>query len=399
MTFDTDVIERLRAETPGVANVLHLNNAGAGLMPRPVLDAVKNHLDAEAAIGGYEAAEAAEAALRRPYEAIAAYLNCSPDEIAIVENATAAWNQAFFAILETLGPGDRILTAEAEYASNYLTYLKASESRGIVIDVVPSDETGQLDVAALKKMLDGRVRLISVTHIPTNGGLVNPAEAIGRIARDAGVAYLLDACQSVGQRSLDVERIGCDFLTATGRKYLRGPRGTGFLYARLSAQQRFRPATIDLHAAEWVERDRYVWRDDARAYENWENYEAGKVGLGIAVDYMLALGPAAIEARVKALAETLRERLATLPGIEVRDIGAERSGIVAFEARAREARDLARALRERAINVSTSGASSTLIDMQRRGLSRVVRASVHYYNTEDEIDRFVRAVDELGSGR
>ncbi|WP_417513807.1 aminotransferase class V-fold PLP-dependent enzyme [Minwuia sp.] len=388
-------VERLRADTPGTANVLHFNNAGAGLMPRAVLDAVKEQLDLEARIGGYEASARSAAALRRPYDAIADYLNCDPTGIAVVENATVAWNQAFFAVLDTMKAGDRILTAEAEYASNFLSYLKAKEDRGVIVDVVPSNDHGELDVDALRSMIDDRVRLIAVTHVPTNGGLVNPAEAVGKVAREAGITYLLDACQSAGQRALDVRKIGCDFLSATGRKYLRGPRGTGFLYASPRALERYRPPTIDLHAAKWEGPERYRWAEGAARFENWENYEAGKIGLGVSVDYMLDVGIDRIETRVEALAALLRERLESLPGFSVHDLGRTRCGIVTFSHPRLDAVDVQDRLRARAVNVSTSSAASTRIDMTKRGLPTLVRASVHYYNTGEEIDRFTAAVEQL----
>ncbi|WP_416898402.1 MAG: aminotransferase class V-fold PLP-dependent enzyme [Minwuia sp.] len=395
LTITDQEVDRFRRETPGAGKVLHFNNAGAGLMPRRVLDAVKAHLDLEAETGGYEAAATARPKLERAYSAIAGYLNCDPSEVAVMENATAAWNQAFFAVLGTMKAGETILTAEAEYASNYLSYLMARERYGIEIEVVPSDGDGELDLDALERLIDGSVRLIAVTHIPTNGGLVNPAEEIGRIARRHGIAYLLDACQSAGQRELDVRKIGCDFLSATGRKYLRGPRGTGFLYAGKAAAERFPPPVIDLHAARWDGRDHYNWAEGAARYENWENYEAGKIGLGVAVDLVLEIGAARIEKRVEALAGSLRERLEAEAGVAVHDIGRTRSGICTFTHPRLDATAVKTALGGQGINVSTSTVYSTRIDMEKRGLPDLVRASVHYYNTENEVDRFVEAVARL----
>lgn len=295
-----------------------------------------------------------------------------------------------------MSPGDRILTAEAEYASNYLSFLKAAGDRGVRVDVVPSDGDGALDVARLEDLIDDRVRLIAVTHVPTNGGLVNPAEEIGRVARAAGATYLLDACQSAGQMALDVERIGCDFLSATGRKYLRGPRGTGFLYASRRAMERYAPPVIDLRAAAWTAPDSFRWRDDAGRFENWENYQAGRIGLGVAVDLMLETGIERIEARVTELARILRERLAGIAGVTVRDLGRRRCGIVTFTHGSMPAGEVRSTLGGQGINLSVSDASSTLIDMTKRNLPDLVRASVHYYNTLEEVDRFVEAVARLG---
>jgi cysteine desulfurase / selenocysteine lyase len=383
MTFD---LERARAETPGCRHVLHLNNAGAGLMPRPVLDAVTAHLEREARIGGYEAADVAHDAVERVYDAAAALIGCQRDEIAIVENATRAWDMAFYSI--PLRSGDRILTAMAEYASNYIAYLQVAARTGAVIEAIPNDETGQLSVDALRRMIDDRVKLIAITHVPTNGGLVNPAAAVGRVARAASIPYLLDACQSVGQLPVDVEEIGCDLLSATGRKYLRGPRGTGFLYVRRAMLERLEPPFLDLHAATWVARDRYEIRPDARRFENWETNYATKIGLGVAIDYARAWGIATTWARIQALAALLRGRLGELPGVVVRDIGAERCGIVTFTVAGHDPARLVDALLAQGINVSFTTAHGTRLDMEARGLTEMIRASVHYYNSEGEIERF-----------
>jgi selenocysteine lyase/cysteine desulfurase len=379
-------LARARRDTPGCANVLHFNNAGAALMPRPVLDVVVRHLERESEIGGYEAADEAVEAIERVYESFSRLLRCQPDEVAVVENATRAWDMAFYAV--PLRPGDRILTAMNEYASNFIAFLQVTQRTGAIVEVVPNDERGQVSLDALRAMADERVKLIAITHVPTNGGLVNPAAAIGQVARELGALYLLDACQSVGQIQFDVEAIGCDMLSGTGRKYLRGPRGTGFLYVRRAILDRLEPPLLDLHAATWIARDRYTIRPDARRFENWETYVAGKLGLGAAVDYALRWGIDRIEARVTGLAESLRECLGQIPCVAIRDLGAKRCGIVTFTVEGIPSSEVRRRLAHHRINVTTSTTASTRFDMEARGLAEIVRASVHYYNSEEEVERF-----------
>jgi cysteine desulfurase/selenocysteine lyase len=376
-------VARARRETPGCTEVVHLSNAGAALMPTVVLERMIAHLRLEAQLGGYEAAGREAAGLDDVYFSAARLLGCHPDEIAVVDSATRAWTMACYAI--PFRPGDRILTSVAEYASNFIAYLQLARRHDLSIEVVPNDEAGQLCVSALRELIDDRVRLISVTHVPTNGGLVNPAAEVGAVAREAGVLYLLDACQSGGQLPLDVKELRCDLLSITGRKYLRGPRGTGLHYVRRDVLDELTPPVLDLHAATWTAPDHYIMRPDARRFETWEYNVAAKLGLGAALDYAVAWGLPMIRDRIYGLAGDLRERLAQLPGIRVQDLGAEQCGIVTFTVEDMPAEQVKELLEQHRINVNVSRAPSTRLDMERRGLDELVRASVHYYNTTDEL--------------
>ena len=371
----------------------HLNNVGAALSPSVVTESVIAHLRLEAEIGGYEAADAMHDQVEAVYPAIARLIGCRPDEVAVVENATRAWDMAFYSL--AFRPGDRILTAHAEYASNVIAFLQVAERCGAVVEVVDDDEHGQLSVADLRNRIEngtGEAKLVAMTHVPTQGGLVNPAEEVGAVARQAGVPFLLDACQSVGQFPVDVGRIGCDMLSATGRKYLRAPRGTGFLYVRREFLDKLEPPFLDLHAATWTAPGSYEIRGDARRFENWETNYAGKIGLGVAVEYALAWGLDAIGTRVAELAETLRGRLGDIDGVTVHDQGLRRGGIVTFTVDGVPSREVQQQLAAKSINTSVSPVGSARFDLPRRGLPDLVRASVHYYNNDTELDRLIGAL-------
>ncbi|MBO3697963.1 aminotransferase class V-fold PLP-dependent enzyme [Fabibacter sp. E12] len=389
--FDAKDIERFREETDGVKEVIHLNNAGSALPPNVVRDAVVYYTAEEATFGGYETHSRYFEEIESTYDVIAQLINASREEIALVENATVAWNGAFQAI--DWQDGDEIITNQSDYASNYISYLH--HPRDLNIKVIPNLPNGDPDLVALDKLFTDKTKLVSITHMPTNGGLVTPVEAIGKIARKHNVLYLLDACQSAGQYPLDVEVIGCDMLSVTGRKYMRAPRGTGFLYVRKSVLPKLRPFYVDLHSANWTGKDTYEIRSDARKFENWEGNRAATLGLKVACDYINEIGIENIWERVQQLGGYLRNALSTVDGVQVHDIGSIKSGIVSFTVEGHTANEVKEYLLERKINVSWNGVPNTYLDMTARGLNEIIRASVHYYNTEKEIDVFIKALVQL----
>lgn len=383
-------LEAVRRATPGVEHVTHLNNAGSSLPSRGVLDCVIGHLQREAEIGGYEAADEADSRVEATYDAIAALLGARRDQVAVIENATRAWDMAVYGY--PFRAGDRVLVGRAEYASNAIALLQLQRRHGTELVVVDDDEHGQISLGALEAELARGAAMVSLTHIPTNGGLVNPAAAVGELCRRYDTFFVLDACQSVGQLPLDVGAIGCDVLSATGRKFLRAPRGTGLLVLSDRALGLLEPPMLDLHAATWDPDGSYTVRSDARRFENWETNYAAKLGLGAAVEEALALGLDAIWARVEALGAELRAGLSALPGITAADKGSVLCGIVSFAVAGVEADAVQAELRRHAINTSVTTVGSTRFDLAQRGIDSLVRASVHYYNSAEELDRLIAAV-------
>lgn len=390
MTLD---IEKARLETRGCENLIHFNNAGAALMPAPVANYLHSYLKDEELCGGYETAGKRRGEIDNFYQSCALLLNCKPTEIAFVENATRAWDMAFYSF--KFSAGDKILTSITEYGSSVIAYIQQANRFGVEIVFVPNDQHGQVDVSALENMIDEHVKLISMNHIPTGGGLVNPVAAIGKIANKHAIPYLLDSCQGVGHIPIDVDELGCDMLCGTGRKYLRGPRGTGFLYVRESLIGQLEPPILDQHAATLVSPTEYVMQTDARRFENWEQNIAGKAALGVAIDYALGWGLENIKQRTYHLADYLRTQLANVNNAIVTDEGIERCGIVTFTIRNIQPAMIKAHCVKASINLTTSKGSGSLVSFQQRGLTEVVRASVHYYNTFDEVDTFIEVLQRL----
>lgn len=384
---------RVLADTPGAAERIFLNSAGSSLMPAPVLAEVLAHLRRETEIGGYEAADEREADLEAGYGVFAELLGCRPDQVAFSDSATRSWLAALDAV--PLSAGDRILIGEVEYGGNAIALLMRAQAVGATVEVVPSDADGTFAPDALADMLDERVQLVSVVQVPTNGGVVADVRRISdAVHAGSDALVLLDACQAVGQLAVDAEALDADILTGTGRKWLRAPRGTGFLVVRDRAKAVLRPNLADLQGGTWTGADSYRLRDDARVYELWECDNAGRLGLIAAARYLLDLGPAAVEQEVTQRGAYLRTALAAA-GVTVRDLGARKSGLVTFSVDGLSAAEVQAELAKRNIAVSITRRSSTYHDMARRGLDEMVRMSPHYFVTEPQLDTAAAAVADL----
>lgn len=384
-------IVRLREDTPGCRHRLHFNNAGAALSPTDVTRALLDHLALEQRIGGYEAAAEAETAVHGFYRELARLLNCGAHEVGWAESASAAWNTLLHAV--PLAPGDRVITGQSEYAGNYLSLLHLARTRRVTIDVIGNRPDGTIDLDRLEAALGDDVRLIALTHVASQNGTVQPATEVGQLARRHSILYLLDVAQSVGQLPLDVESLCCDMLAGTGRKFLRGPRGSGFLYVRHAVTGHLEPDRVDLHAARWLSGQRYQLHDDARRFESFECSVAGKIALGRAAAYASDLGLPAIRERVSLLAGTLRRSLSSIPGVTVHEALDAESGIVTFSRQGLDADTLHRNLLEQGINTSVVRRCNTRLDFERRNLEDINRASVHYYNTLDEVHVFCDRIE------
>lgn len=377
----------VRADTPGCHDLIFLDNAGSSLPPAPVLDAVQAHLRREAEVGGYRAAAEREDDLEEGYSVFASLLGCEPHEVAFTDSATRSWLAAVDAM--SLGPGDRVLVTEVEYHSNAIGLLNL----GVKIEPIPADAFGAVDIEALRTMLDERVKLVSLVHVPTNGGLVNPVKPVVEAAHSVGALVLLDACQSIGQLPVDAAELGVDVISGTGRKWLRGPRGTGVLVVR--DQSGLRPRLIDGKAAVWEFPDRFTSAPGARGFELWEYGVAERLGLIAAGRYALELGMSAIAASVAELAASTRAKLSEIPGVSVHDLGREQCGIVSFSVAGRSAEEVRDRLWDKGVAVSCTYSSSTRYDMTRRGLGALVRASPHYFVTPSQISSFAEALTDV----
>jgi len=390
-------VDELRADTPGLQHRIHLNSAGASLMPTPVIDAVQGHFRLEAEIGGYEAADEAADAIEAAYVDVATLLGTAPERIAMTEHATASFVAALSAI--HFEPGDLIVTTRHDYVSNQIQYLSLADRFGVEVVRVPDAPEGGVDLQAMEETIHRRrPKLVAVTQIPTNSGLVQDVESVGTMCRAREILYLVDGCQSVGQMPVDVEAMGCDFFSATSRKYLRGPRGAGFLCVSDGVLDRgLEPLFPDLRGADWIDADLYQPAPDARRFESWEFAWALVLGTGAAARYATALGLEPIRERARGLAEELRLRLTDDVGARVLDRGLELGATVTAVFEGRDPAELVTKLRSRGINTSSQTRIDAVIDYDDKGVEGALRISPHYFNTDSDLDQLIEALREIVS--
>jgi len=391
-TLTTDSVAAWRADTPGCAHRNHLNNAGAALMPRPVIDAITDHVRLESEIGGYEAADLRADEVGRGYEHLAELVGAQARNIAVVANATAGFVQALSSFDFT--PGDVIVTTRCDYTSNQIQYLALSTRLGVEVVHANDLPEGGVDPDSVRAIVqDRRPKLVAVSWIPTNSGLVQDVESVGLVCEEAGVPYIIDACQAVGQIPIDVARLRCDYLSATARKFMRGPRGIGFMYASDRALERGdHPLFVDMRGARWVITRAYEVAPTARRFEDWEFPYALVLGQAAAARYALGVGVETARSRAWGLAARLRTALGSIPRVRVHDRGATPCAIVTMTADGRHADPIVRALKDRRINTVSSLREFGIYDFDAKGIETAVRLSPHYYNTDAEVDEAVEAV-------
>lgn len=381
----------LRKSTPGWTDGLHLNHSGASLMSSSSLKAIQDHFSLESSLGPMDAALAVKDRIQTLREQTAQLLNAESNEIAFQSSASSAFG-AVWASLQPLRPGDRILVTRQEWGGNLETYQRSAARTGAQVEELPSLPDGRLDMEAVEKVLDEKVRWLSLTWLPANSGMIHDAIALGRLARSFEVPFFIDAGQALGQLPIDVRVLGCDVLKSTARKHLRGPRGTAILYVRREFLEQLDPPWVDVYSAPWAKN----LRMDAGRFETSEQPIALLLGLLQAVDLALEIGVGSIAERVQGLAAQLRLRLSSTKGITIRDeANGPLSGLVSFTVEGMLAADVKLRLAEKKIRVGANGVPYTPLDMTARGLEGVVRASLSYLNELDDVERLATALESL----
>lgn len=391
--FAENDLERVRTETPGLGQYVHLDNCGSAIMPEAVVTAMKAYFEQEIQLGGYVAQEQQSEKLQDVYRSLTGLFGGSVSDYALQGGAVDAWSKAFYSV--PMRAGDNIVTMYNDYCSNYVACLQRAKRESVEIRVARAKEDGGLDLDHLESLIDSRTRLVSITHVPSSSGQIADVQAIGRILKQHDALYFLDACQSVGQLPVNFEDIGCDVATATSRKFLRGPRGVGFLYINEQTRQAIDPIMLTNQSASWVADNEYDLREDATVFEMWERSCMLQIGFGAALDYFLKLGPEKATARTQELASQLRNALYNIRGVIPACQPEASAAIITFNKEGRAPGQVKSMLAEQGISVQVASVYHTRLDMGARGIDAAVRVSPHYYNTHEEFARFLEVLESL----
>ena len=336
-----------------------------------------------------------ETAINDFYEAIAQLLHTQSRNIAFAHDATSAYIQALSAI--PFEKGDVIITSQNDYSSNQIQFLSLQKRFGVVVKRIRPSENGDLDINDFQSLIkEKRPKLVAITHVPTNSGLIQNVEEIGRICRAHEIIYLVDACQSVGQLVVDVSRIQCDFLSATGRKFMRGPRGTGFLYVSDRVlEMGLAPLFVDGCGATWTAPNEYELDPTARRFHTWEKPYALVMGLKAAAQYACQIGLENIENRNRQLMTRLGNHLDNIPGVTTFDKGDRRCNILTFRKANKSEKRIAEVFSQHQVYFGISTLEWGVIDYADKGVDWTVRVSPHYFNTVEEMDRLAEIIEGI----
>lgn len=388
-------LNKVRRDTPHCQDRIFLNSAGSSLMPNQVLDRMKHYLDEEAQYGGYKLYEMYESEINEFYLETAKILNCQPHNIAYTFNATDAFAQAIYSI--PFESGDIIITSDDDYISNHIQFNALYKRFGVQTIRVNNLENGELDLIHLERLIrEHNPKLISITHVPTNTGKVQDVESVGELCESYDILYIVDACQSVGQMPVDVEKVKCDFLSVTGRKFLRGPRGTGFLFVSDRVlKMGLTPLRLDGWSANWVAPNRFEFHESARRYEVYEQSYSCTLGFKEAIRYANEIGLEEIYTYNQELLTRLKSNLAAHGDILFLDQGERLVNIFSFQKKGVSKAKIEEALTEHEVYFSSAFRGSALIDFDKKGVDWSIRLSPHYFNTMAEIDQISEIIKNV----
>ena len=377
--------------------LVYLDSANTGQKPAVVIDTVddffRNHnANVSRAVHalGSEATEAYEGARSK----LAKFLNVRADELVLCSGTTFAINLVAYSwALPRLQPGDAIVLTRMEHHANIVPWQLVAERTGATIKVADIGENGDLDLDQLYSLLTPEVKLLGVAHVSNVLGTVNPVREICREARKRGIVTVVDGSQAAPHRPLDVASIGCDFYAITGHK-MAGPTGTGVLWARREHLQAMPPFLGGGEMIKEVRFDGTVFNDAPHKFEAGTPNIAGFIGLGAAVDYLSAIGMANIEAREQELLAYATQRLEQVEGVRIFGRAREKAAVISFLVEGAHAHDLATLLDLEGVAVR-SGHHCAHPLMQHFGVPATCRASFAFYNTFEEIDAFIAALQKV----